>query len=271
MRIMEHVAELNETGIIQSLDKKLTPRQVRRLLDTIDRLKNEEPLEYIVGSSDFHGRRFYVSKSTLIPRIETEMLVNLTVGYAKEKLYCENFRTRSKSKKPKLSVIDVGAGTGCIIISTALMIKEPVAFYATEISQRALDVAQKNTDVYKLKSKIRMERGNLLEPIDRRISFDIIVANLPYIRTVDIDALSTSVKDFEPRSALDGGENGAKAIRELLVQSTERLNPKGVVLLEIQPKIISTVTEFANRFYPDTKVEIHPDTFKEKRYLVIRT
>ena len=149
IRIMEHVAEMNETGMLQSLDQPLSQKQAKRLHETISRIKQDEPLEYITGKGDFQGRRFHVSKDTLIPRPETELLVDMAVSAAMAKSFNE------KRAKKKLGIVDVGTGSGCIIISIALMIKEPAAFYASDISPKALTVAQKNIAAYSLNSEIK--------------------------------------------------------------------------------------------------------------------
>jgi release factor glutamine methyltransferase len=271
VRIMEYVAELNETGILQNLDKPLTGKQISRLEKILERLQTDEPLEYILGSGDFHGRRFYVSPHTLIPRPETEILVDLLAGYAHEKLYTGNFRTGFSSKGPTLSIADVGTGTGCIIISTALIIREPLSLYATDISSEAIATAERNLEAYKLKSKITMRCGNLLEPVGTSVKFDIIAANLPYITSAEMDTLQPSVRKYEPALALDGGKNGADTIRELIVQASDRMNPSGKIVLEIQPSISSIVETFSKRFIPDARTEIILDLQKNDRFLVIHT
>lgn len=271
VRIMGHIAEQNETGILQNLDQTLTGKQISLLEKILERLKTDEPLEYILGSGDFHGRRFYVSPHTLIPRPETEILVDLLTGYAHEKLYTGNFNTSFSSNGPKLSIADVGTGTGCIIISTALIIREPLSLYATDISSEAIATAEKNLEAYKLKSKITMKCGNLLEPIESDVKFDIIVANLPYVTSAEMDTLQSSVRKYEPALALDGGKNGTDVIRGLIVQASDRMNPSGKIILEIQPSIADTVTAFSQRFLPNARTEIIRDLQENNRVLVIHT
>ncbi len=265
IRILESVLEVNETGVLQSLNTKLTLKQTRKLERIIQELQAEKPLEYITGIADFHGRKFYVSRNTLIPRVETETLVDLVVGFATEK------SLNNKDKKT-LSLIDVGTGTGCIIISTALCLRDDkVRFFATDISDKALTVAKKNIRTYSLGRSIKVLHGNLLEPGGDEEKYDIIAANLPYIRHVEMTELDQSVKGYEPHIALDGGENGATLIKELLVQSIDRLAPKGVIVLEIQPVIIDTVMTFVKRFYPHARNSILPDTFGKNRFITIET
>lgn len=273
IRIMEHVVELNETGILQSLDKKLTLEQLGRLERIVRRLKKDEPLEYITGSADFYDCRFYVSKDTLIPRVETESLVNLTLDAAHQKLHNGTFqcRTDPDQNKRKLSILDVGTGSGCIIISTALHLREPVSYFASDISGKALKIARKNLSAYQLTRTVRLFEGSLLEPVPEDIKLDIIVGNLPYIRHVDIDTLPKSVKHYEPHIALDGGINGVDLIRTFLIQALERLHEHGVILLEADPRVLETLLDFANRFYPDARITVHTDPFEITRFVSIQT
>ena len=272
MRMMENVAELNETGILTSLDTPLTAKQISRLALLVKPINEDEPLEYITGSCEFHGRRLYVSKSTLIPRPETETLVDITLSFAHNALFSEEYLGKTASgKKRHLSIVDVGTGSGCIIIATALMLKEPVDLYATDISAQAITTARKNLKAYALENKIHLYTGSLLEPIPNEISFDIIVANLPYIKDDEMGILPDSIKNYEPHIALDGGENGASVIRELLIEATERLNPKGVILLEVQPAIIQAVKAYTKRFFPSARLSIMKDTFDVDRFIVVET
>lgn len=264
MTLMQYIIGLNETGIIRALDRKLTSDHKKRLSDTIKRIQNDEPVEYITGIAHFYGHQFKVSKDTLIPRVETETLVSLASAVIYEKVFAEN-------RKRKLNIIDVGTGTGCIIISLAMALREPANFYAAEISPKAHSIAEANMSAYKLNKKINLQLGNLLEPFSKRTNFDLIVANLPYIPQSDLPILAKSVRDYEPRQALDGGANGASVIRELLIQASTRIKPKGTIILELQPKLTEKVTRFVSRFYPEATTQLLQDTFKVNRFLMIKT
>jgi len=264
IKLMEYIIGLNETGILRALDRKLTLAHKKRLNSTIKRIRNDEPIEYITKIAHFYGHRFKVSKNTLIPRVETETLVSLTSSAIYDKTFNEK-RTK------KLNIVDVGTGTGCIIISLALSIREPANFYATEISRKAHTIAEENVSAYKLAKRINLNMGNLLDPLPQRTKLDVIVANLPYIPQSDMPILAKSVRNYEPRLALNGGLNGSSVIKELLGQASERMNPKGTILLELQPSLIEKVTDFASRFYPKSKIRSMKDTFNIDRYLIIET
>lgn len=266
MHLLEFVLELNETGIIQNLEKKLTEKQKKRLSECIMRIKKEEPLPYIISSASFFGHRFKVTPDTLIPRVETERLVELAQAALFEKLFDENTKTSTT-----LNVIDVGTGTGCIIISIAKDIQEPVNYFASEISEKAHKVALENIAEHGLDKKIALSHGSLLTAVEDDIKFDLIVANLPYIPKADLAILPKSVKDFEPEVSLIGGENGASIIRELLVQSLDRVKKNAIIMLELQPKILEIVINFARRFYPKAKISIAKDQFDTDRFVIIKT
>lgn len=180
----------------------------------------EMPVEYIVGKAEFGGLKLFVSPAVLIPRIETESLVNLVVEHL--------------SNEKKLRIVDVGTGSGAIAI---LLAKRLVGLHrefemtATDISQQALEVARKNLHKYKLESKVKLQQSNLLEQIEDR--FDIIVANLPYIPEKRKEDLLESVIKYEPHLALFGGDDGLYLIKELIKQAKVKLNPGGQLWLEV--------------------------------------
>lgn len=265
MYILEYILQVNETGVLQNLDQELTEEQIDKVVNVVKRIKKDEPLEHITQISHFYGHRFHTNRHTLIPRTETEMLVSLASGEIYEK-------TMNYNQRFNLNVVDVGTGTGCIVLSLAMLGKEHVQFYASDISPQALKIAKKNAEVYDMSDSIQLKEGNLLEPFDEKVKFDIIVANLPYIKKEEIEILPVSVKNYEPKLALDGGANGATLIRELLIQATDRVQSEGVILLEIQPKIADIVREFAQRFYPEaSKIQVIEDGSGANRFIKIQT
>ncbi len=264
--LISHILQLGETNIFQDLDRNLTVDQEKALKAAIIRIQNNEPLEYVIGVASFYGYKFKVTPDTLIPRIETEQLVEL----AEEKIYERAFdESKGGDKMNEVNVADIGTGTGCIIISLAKELRVPAHYFATDISPKALNIAQQNIDAYELQDEIKLQEGNLLEPIDEKVKFDVVIANLPYVPAPDIPTLPDSVKNYEPKLALDGGEDGAQTIKELLAQTNERLNPNAVIILELQPKIIDTVAEFAKKIYPEAKIYTQKDQFEIDRFLII--
>lgn len=179
------------------------------------RLLSFEPWEYISGETEFREHRFHVNSSVLIPRIETEQIVDI----AKENL--EGMK----------NIVDIGTGSGCIAISLAKELNNKTPIYAIDISKSALDVAQDNAELNNVEDKIIFKQNNLLKGLMFE-SPTLYIANLPYIPTDMYNKLDSSVHDFEPKLALEAGDDGLKYYKELFVQI-----PKGnnILIVEIEP------------------------------------
>ena len=161
----------------------------------LDRIRQQEPWEYIRGYAYFRGERYIVNRNTLIPRIETEQLVDIAISLIKENSYSK--------------VFDIGTGTGCIIISLAKEIdnrENRISFIATDISTHALDIAKQNASNLKVKN-INFKSENLINKFWLS-NESLIIANLPYIPSKMYQELQPSVKDYEPKIALEGGRDG---------------------------------------------------------------
>ncbi|WP_018976807.1 peptide chain release factor N(5)-glutamine methyltransferase [Saccharibacillus kuerlensis] len=192
------------------------PDQFReRWENAITRKGDGEPAQYILGDQEFYGFTFEVTPEVLIPRPETELLVEAVL-------------TRAKALWPEgsPSVLDVGTGSGAIAVSLKLLRQELVVT-ASDISEGALGVAQRNAQ--RLGADVEFRQGSLLEPF-MGDKFDILVSNPPYIPAADIEELQPEVRDFEPRSALDGGPDGLWPYREIMKQ---------LDLLQSDPKLIA--------------------------------
>ena len=181
---------------------------------------NQKPSEYASGKAKFYGRDFIVNPEVLIPRIETEQMVDEVLKY------CESDKN--------YTIADVGCGSGCLGITLFLELQKRninSTVYLSDISNRALEVAHFN-DIYH-HSEAKFLFSDLLTNFPTRLLFDVIVANLPYIPTGRISQLPGSVKNFEPKLALDGGPKGVTLINKLLRQLSDHLKPNGLALLEI--------------------------------------
>lgn len=185
------------------------------------RLLSLEPWEYICGEIEFRGHKFHVNSNVLIPRIETEQIVDI----AKENL------------KGIKNIVDIGTGSGCIAISLAKELDNDIPIYALDISKNALDVAKDNAKLNGIENKIIFKQNNLLEGLKFE-SPTLYIANLPYIPTDMYNKLDSSVHDFEPKLALEAGDDGLKYYRELFVQI-----PKGnnILIVEIEPSTIEDI------------------------------
>lgn len=204
---------LDRVGLYLQYDKPLTDDELAVYRAMVARRARREPLQHILGSQEFCGLDYEVTPDVLIPRYDTELLVSEAI-----------------IRQPNaLSVLDIGTGTGCIAVS--LQKRLPLAAVtATDISEAALAVARRNAE--KHGAPIEFLRGSLFEPVPGR-RFDLIVSNPPYIPTADIVTLDQEVRDYDPRSALDGGGDGLDIYRSLIPAAVEHLNPRGLLLVEI--------------------------------------
>lgn len=226
------------------------------LENVLERIKKNEPWEYIKGEGEFRANNFKLNPHTLIPRIETEIMVDI----AKQELL--------KSPTPYTDIIDVGTGSGCIIISLIKELQEKsdkdikYSFHATDISQEAIDIAKQNETHLLEESIIQFAQTDLIENLTfQKDSLCMILANLPYIPTQQYLDLDKSVIDFEPRTALDGGENGLQYYEKLLAQIEEK-KIKGCAIFEIEPSTL----ELFKPLYP----KVIKDQYGKDRFVLIR-
>jgi release factor glutamine methyltransferase len=235
--LLRKALNLNQVQLYQSLYNELEAEQQRILDCLIERRLRGEPIAYINGYREFYGLDFYVNQDVLIPRPESEHLVEKVIELA------------SKYKTP--SIADIGSGCGAIAISLALNLPQ-AQIYATDISAAALKVARLNRRKHDLTYRIILLGGDLLKALPQPV--DIIVANLPYVRQADIDNAC-----FEPRLALDGGAEGLDQIRRLCHQTQDKLLPGGCLTLEIGQGQRDTITSLLEGLYPQACIEVMPD------------
>ena len=211
------VLGISRTAVTAQLHPQLSPSQFEMLRDFITRRENREPLAYIRTTQDFYGREFSVSPEVLIPRPETEMLVDFALERTPDRL---PFR-----------FAEVGTGSGCIAIS--ILIERPLSTcIAVDISEEALRIARKNAEKQGVVDRLELKKGDMLKGFAPD-SFDLILSNPPYIPTGVIPTLQPEVRLFEPKLALDGGEDGLELYRRLTSQAAMVLRPGGWVAVEI--------------------------------------
>lgn len=197
----------------------LTAPEILRFENGVKRLERGEPLAYVLGHACFFGRRIMVNSSVLVPRPETEELVALILEC--KELWC--------IARPQIA--DVGTGSGCIAITLAL--ERPLArLRAVDCDLPALETARHNAKQWGVLDKIEFMQGDLLSGF-AEAGLHAVVANLPYVPTRDLDSLERSVRDFEPRFALDGGSDGLALVRRITQQALKALAPGGRLFLEI--------------------------------------
>jgi len=221
----------------------------------------EQPVEYVTGKAEFFGHVFTVDKNVLIPRVETEELVDLVLTTIREK----------KLSKSKIKLADVGCGSGAIGLSLGFVLtklKPDFEFYLSDYSSEAAAVAQKNgenlLDQNDL-TKFHFLTSDLLNDYPRK-KFDVIVANLPYIPSERVDHLDSSVKDFEPHLALKGGPEGLSLIYRLLDRVDGYLADDGDVFLEIDHT--HSLLDFS-QYRKDWQMELFKDEFGQNRFICL--
>jgi release factor glutamine methyltransferase len=222
-------------------------------------IKKNKPWEYIKGNSEFHGLKFIVNENTLIPRVETEQMVDIAL----------NFLTDNNDYK---YILDVGTGSGCIIIFLAKILckRKNLKFLATDIDSKSLDVAKENSVLHKVNKKVTFLKDNLI----KRVSIDgpsFIIANLPYISVDMYKALDKSVINFEPKKALLGGKDGLKYYRRILKQIKEKdlRKYKTTLLIEIEPSTLDNLKALLKRYYKNLDFKVFKDFKGKDRFVLI--
>ncbi len=249
--ILCHVLDKSREWLATHPDFELNEPQLQSANQLLERIKNGEPLPYLVGKQSFYGLDFYVTPDVLIPRPETELLIEECITWLEE-------------HPSKRKLVDVGTGSGAIALTLADRF-EDLQVTAIDISEKALDVARKNASLLKVESHIEFKQNDLLQNLPGR--FDVIAANLPYIPTGKLKALQ--VTRFEPPLALDGGADGLDLIRRLIQQSREHLNPGGMIILEIEEEQSISGLKMVEAFLPGVEKSILNDLANHPRILKI--
>mgnify|MGYP006104660515 FL=1 len=251
--LIRHVLGIDRATFFRDLEEPVTDSDRQQLDDLVVRRLRREPLNYITGFREFYGLSFEVSDSVLIPRQETELLVETVISLA-----------RSRSK-PEMKICDVGTGSGAIAISLAVNL--PFAeITAIDISQSALDIANANRRTHGVYNRVALRRGNLLEPVDFKP--EIIVSNPPYIPMGDLSLLQPEIQ-YEPRVALDGGTDGLELIRGLLSQSLDKVSSTGAILFEIDSSQENSARILAREYFPNADISVLDDLSGSSRAILI--
>ena len=233
-------------------EHKLTKNQELKTKNLTARRAKKEPLAYILGQKEFYGLNFKVDKNTLIPRPETELLVEKVLAI------------KSKNK----TIIDIGTGSGNIIVALAKNIKEKNNFYGIDISAKALEVAKQNAKLNKVDKKIKFIKGDLLRPIlDKKLEISnsefVILANLPYLSEKIYNSTMPDVKNYEPKSALLSGKDGLDHYKELFKQIKDLQNRCSMFhvtcYVEISPEQKKIITLLVKASFPKAKITFSKD------------
>jgi len=222
--LLGHVLTIPRIKLYTDYERQLDAGQLQAYRELVRRAAEEEPVAYLTGHAHFFNLEFEVTRDVLIPRPDTETLVENVIQLVRRQAGFESPR-----------VLDLCTGSGCIAAAIAHNVKDAVVI-ATDISPAAVSLARKNLDRLGLSQRVTVEAGDLFAPLDRMVDrqpFQLLVANPPYIPTGQIPQLDRSVREYEPLSALDGGLDGLAIHRRILAESPSRLLPGAHVFLEI--------------------------------------
>jgi release factor glutamine methyltransferase len=254
--LLEHVTGATRTSFITDDARELTPAEEAAFAQAVERRLTGAPVAYITGGVGFHGRSFAVDERVLVPRPETEHLVEAALAALRA------------AGATGGRIADVGTGSGAIAIALAMELPDAWVF-GSDISRGAIDVARRNAAHNNVFQQCTFLHGDLTAPLAKFAPFDALVANLPYIPTAAIPVVPDPV-GFEPRLALDGGADGLDLYRRLIAQLPAILTPRASILLEAAPGTIEPLAELVEAAFPGASVEIGADYANLPRFLTLQ-
>lgn len=225
--LLAHQLNLNRVDLYLNYDRPLNEQELNGYRSLLRRRIAREPIQYIIGVQEFWSLDFAVSPGVLIPRPESELLIEQVLSLCADRRVPESVSPR---------ILDLGTGSGALAVTLARELENAV-IWASDISPVALEVAYQNAGRHGVAERITFVEGDLFQPFrTQHHSFDVILSNPPYIASSALDSLAPEVRDHEPRRALDGGVGGMDSINKILAEGPEHLNPKGWILMEMDPE-----------------------------------
>lgn len=255
--LLAHCLGWNRARLHAHPHQTLDSKQRHDFEALIRRHAHGEPLPYIIGHQEFFGLDFFVDNRVLVPRPETELLVEEAIAWLR--MYEPDCK--------HLVAADVGTGSGAIAISLAVTCPR-LTLYATDTSTAALKVAARNAERHGVAGRVRLLHGDLLEPLPETVH--LIAANLPYVSEPEMAQLPPHIARFEPRQALDGGPDGLAVVERLLAQARTHLRPAGLILLEIGAAQGDLALTRARHHFPDAHIQVRQDYAARDRLIIIQ-
>jgi release factor glutamine methyltransferase len=249
----------DRTYLIVNLQRELEDRELAQFAEDLERRSAGEPLQYIIGHQEFYGLEFEVNRDVLIPRPESEMIVEEVIHL---------FRNHPKPLQ-QLLIVDVGTGSGCLAISLARELAGSLVI-ANDISRAALAVARRNAIRCGVNDRVAFFEGDLFAAVAARPVADFIVSNPPYVAEAEVASLQREVREWEPRVALSDSADGLTFYRRLLQEAPLRLKPGGFLICEIGYSQAEPVRELANRDAGWQSIEMLDDLQGIPRTIVLR-
>ena len=257
--LLSHVLGLKRIELYTQFDKQVPQEQLDLLHGMIKRAGLHEPVAYLTGGTEFYSLELDITADCLIPRPETELLVQRAIEF---------LRTRSGVQY----ICDLCTGSGCIAVAIAKNVPD-ARVTATDISSAVLEIAARNVEKHRLKEQVRLLCGDLFEPIIQQLDvnqFDLIVCNPPYVSTAEYEKLDKNVKDYEPASALLAGADGMDVYRSIIKKVDEFLKPGAALMLEIGYAQGSAVRELLEQPGAFAEIKIEKDLHDNDRIVIAR-
>jgi release factor glutamine methyltransferase len=247
--LLRHVLDVERTTLYTYPERLLTAQQEQQFSELIERRKLGEPIAYLTGHKEFFGLDFLVDRRVLIPRPETELLVEAALSIIREQL--------AGARIPV--VADIGTGSGIIPITLAIQEPRLPYLYASDISSDALAVARLNCQRHAVEERVRLLQGDLLAPLPEPI--DLLTANLPYVGTDEMEVLTPEVHAYEPHLALFSGNQGLDTMRRFFAEAQQpgKLKPDAVMLLEIGYQQRELLRDLLSELWPHATVTFTKD------------
>ena len=256
--LLAHCLTLSREQLLAARDLPIVPAAARRYATLIARRLQREPVAYITGKREFWSRDFAVTSDVLIPRPDTERLVEVSL------LCAAQFPPSTL-----LRIADLCTGSGAVAVSLAGEL--PLAhIYATDISPEALQIARGNAAAHHVTERVQFSSGDLFDALPPGVTFDLIVGNPPYVRRDEISMLGPEVSRWEPRLALDGGIDGLEFYRRIAVAAPDYLAPRGALVLEIGADMASAVVALCAGTGPFREIAVHHDYAGKDRVVSAR-
>lgn len=250
--ILCHVLKCSRAYLYSHDNLDLDEEQSYILKHMVSERTRKVPLQYLTGETEFMSLVFTVNPSVLIPRQDTEILVEKCIELVKAARMDEDNKDNTECK-PAVRILDMCTGSGCIAVSIANYCPNSIVT-ACDISWGALEIAQANAERLGVKNRLEFRQGNLFEALDGETGFDLIVSNPPYIETKTMQELQKEVKDFEPHIALDGGMDGLDFYRRITAEVPAYLNHGGYLAFEIGYNQGESVKRLMERAFTDIQV-----------------
>lgn len=242
--LLKHTLQITQAQLYLQVEQELTSQQWKSFWYLVEQRLQHEPAAYLMGHQEFYGIDFSVDRRVLIPRPESELLVEMALEFARSPL----------ANHPPI-IADIGTGSGAIALSLSKNLPH-ARVYATDISPAALEVAAINRAHHSLTDHVILLQGNLLDPLPEIV--DLIVANLPYIKETELEETAPELR-FEPLAALHGGPDGLEQIRLLLQQAQSKGQPRDCLLIEIGQGQAARVKSMARGNFPQADIKVRQD------------